>query len=76
MKRIEAESLGLLTVAQAAALREVTTMTIRNWIKWDVLPVVVVPGDRESYLLRASDVKRCKAPKRGRPADTDTSPHE
>lgn len=67
MKRIEAASLGLLTVIQAAELREITPTTMRNWIAWEVLPVVVVPGEREYYLLRAADVRAATAPTRGRP---------
>lgn len=69
MKRIEARTLGLLTIDQAAEKRGVTSMTIRNWINRGILPVVVFPGgEREFFLVKERDLAKAKAPTMGRPA--------
>lgn len=66
MKQIEAKSLGLLTVEQAAATLEpaVNPRTIRNWINEGRLPAVVIPGARY-YLVRTVDLAKLKRPKKG-----------
>jgi len=68
MKRIELATCGLVTINQAAERMSVNQMTIRNWIARDLLPVVVIPGERESYLIRERDLVRVKPPTMGRPA--------
>ena len=49
-----AEDVGLLTVAEAAAIFRVTPQSIRNWIEWGKLPALRV-GRR--FLVRREHIQ-------------------
>ncbi len=67
MKKIALKTYGLLTVLESAAELGVNPQTIRNWIAAESLPVVVIPGERESYLIRVADLRKVRLPVLGRP---------
>lgn len=67
MKIIPLKSYGLLTILEAAAKIAANPQTIRNRIADGSLPGVLVPGHRESYLIREADLKKMKKPQLGRP---------
>jgi excisionase family DNA binding protein len=65
---ISRESVGLLSVAEAAQRRGWSVSAVQKWIADGRLPAVVAGGGRRTvYLLRVRDVDRFVPPKRGRP---------
>lgn len=69
MREIPLSEFGLVTVADVCAARGWASKTVQNWIRAELLPVVVIGSGRSAkFLLRESDVKAFVPPARGRPA--------
>lgn len=68
---IPLDSLGLVTVDEAARMRGVHRRTVQNWIAAGLIPAVAAGGEQKvTYLLRRRDVERFNHPAPGRPAKT------
>ena len=69
VREISLESLGLISVEDAAALKGVTPRSVQRWIADGLLPAIQAgSGNKLVYLLRRRDVERFTVPARGRPA--------
>jgi excisionase family DNA binding protein len=70
VREVPLSSVGLLSVAEAAAALDAAERTVQKWIQDGLLPAVVAgAGMRTVHLLRLSDVKAFVKPVRGRPKD-------
>jgi excisionase family DNA binding protein len=68
VREVPLSSVGLLSVAEAAAALDAAERTVQKWIQDGLLPAVVAgAGMRTVHLLRLSDVKAFEKPARGRP---------
>lgn len=74
IREIPRSELGLVTVAEACALRGWNVRTVQKWIADGRLEVVcAAEGRRNVYLLRRSDVEAFTEPPRG-PKPKDEGP--
>lgn len=68
MGELSLDSLGLLTLAEAAARREVSTRTVERWVRAGLDHLVVGEGRTRRYLFRVADVDAYTPNPRGAPA--------